>query len=152
MADTFDIVVNGEKKGSVIDGNSSITIETDDECEALLSLILKDASLSTKERHLFESCSKINAADIGQDVEFGPAELLELSMIAMAHPSLADEIMAISHYLVENISFEGDMPPDLFAKMAEAHTALSEIFSDALEKKDEDDSDSDSDSDISDSE
>ncbi len=154
MADTFDIFIKGEKKGVVTDNNSSIVIESNEECEAILTLLLKNISLNDKSRNLLEKCIKVNAADIGEEINFGPGEILDLSMIAMNYPEISNEVLAVNHYLMENISFEGTIPPNFFMQMADIHTTLSSVFSDALNRKDNDISDSDSDisdSDISDS-
>lgn len=128
---TFDILVNGKKRGFAYDSNP-VVINTDHECKECLLRLKSTLDLSNDELELIDTCINVVSSKDGDEVLFGPGEIVLLSLLAEANPSKAPEIMACSHHLSESVDCDGDLPPGIFAGAADAHAALAALMDEAL--------------------
>jgi hypothetical protein len=124
---SFDIMVNGKKVGETFDFNP-IVIETDDSCREFFLDIKENLPLSESEIELIDGCMEVLLANIDDDVLFGPKEILELESLAEKYPSHTSKILACSHYLMESVDCDGEIPQGIFAELARAHGALGDLF------------------------
>jgi len=129
--ETFDVLVDGMKKGEAYDVNP-IVINSDIECKQCLETLKKTLILSKEELKLLDSCLAVVSAKDGDSVPFGPGEIISLSELAIKHQDKLNEIMACSHHLSESIDCEGDLPPNIFISTAEVYGALSDILAAGL--------------------
>lgn len=132
----LDIFVSGQKHGAVHDRNP-VFITTDADCEKQLLKLKETLSLTEDQAQLFDRCLAATTANTGDDIPFGPAEMLELAQLAMANPDHANEIMACSEHLSMSTDCDGDLPEGIFLTLASAHASLAKAF----RQGDEEDSD-----------
>lgn len=131
QVETLDIFAAGKKVGEAFDRNP-VVVDTDDECRALLMKLKAELKLSSDELGLLDSCIAVVSAEDGDDVIFGPGEIIQLALFAESHPNYATEIMACSHHLSESVDCEGDLPPGIYLTAAGAYGSLSDIMTNAL--------------------
>lgn len=129
---TIDIMVNSEKVGWCHDGVPD-TIHTDEECRNCLQNLRSTLKLECEEIELVDQCIAVVSATCGDDVVFGPCEILALGQLAQAHPSRASDIIACSHHITESIEWEGELPSSAFLNAAQAYTAMGEALTQALQ-------------------
>ena len=128
---TFDVLVKGNKVGFAYDVNP-LVIERDEECKSYLEALKKELDFSDEEKSLIDVCLAVVSAKDGDDVTFGPVEIVALGDLAGKYPSKMKEIMACSHHLTQSTECSGDLPSGFYAIAADAHGALAEIMSSAL--------------------
>lgn len=132
----FDIMNNGKKTGIAFNVNP-VVVTSDDECCTLLTKFMQDhPDLSTDEKQLLTNCIGVTKASDDDDVSFGPAEILFLSQLAQTYPEHANDLVACSHFLTNNVDCEGELPPGLFLGLADAHGELSNMLTEALKMGD----------------
>lgn len=142
---TFDVMVDGEKKGVAYDTNP-VCIETDDQCRKCLTDLKDKLDLTEEESHLLDLCLKVIDAKDDDIMEFGLGEIVQLAELAEKHFSEAHNITACSLYLFNSIEFEGEVPENIFLNMYDSHKKLGDIYDNALNNNAEDlSSDSDED-------
>jgi len=143
-SDIFDVLINGKKVAEAFDANP-LYIETDDSCREYLLSIKEDLPLTKSEIDLIDQSLLTLSANNGDDVVFGPVEIIEFGSLAEKYPSHTSEILACSHYLTESVDCEGEIPQGIFVTLAQAHGALANMLSfglkagDAFNFNDEDD-------------
>lgn len=128
---TFDIMVKGEKTGIAFDVNP-VDIKTDEECKTMIEALRKKLVLTKADESLLECCLSVLSAKDGDDIHFGPGEIIGLSELAQRNPSVAHEIMACSTHLSESVDCEGELPPNFYLQAALAYGGLSNIMAAAL--------------------
>lgn len=140
----FNIVRGGEVVGVVEDVNP-IDIQTDEECELCLMAIKADLDLSPEEQELIDSCIDVVKAVIGEELHYGPAEILGLTELASKYPSKRNEILACSNHLNHSLDYDGDVPPDIYLDLFKAHATLGNVLTlnNSSLSDDSDDSDDD---------
>jgi hypothetical protein len=138
MADTYDIMVNGEKKG-VVPKRNPVAINTDAECMALLESFKKDLPLSYDEVKLVDNAIAVIDANNNDDVNFGPIEFVQLAQMGTKHHSKTLEIMACSDHLIESMDFEVNFSGAALLGVAEAYLELDALTGAADEYLDLDD-------------
>jgi hypothetical protein len=131
QVETLDILAAGKKIGEAFDRNP-VSVNTDDECKNLLMKLKADLKLSSDELGLLDSCIAVVSAEDGDDVIFGPGEIVQLALFAENHPDHVTEIMACSHHLSESVDCDGDLPPGIYLSAAGAYGSLSDIMTRAL--------------------
>lgn len=141
---TFDIIVNGEKKGIAYDSNP-ITVDTDEQCKIMLTNLRDKLKLSAEQLQLIEQCISVTLAGSGEDIPFGPGEIVDLSLLAMSFPESANEIMACSHHLCESMDCDGELPIGIFSNLAQAHGFLGNALNGNLDDDDSSDESDESD-------
>lgn len=129
--ETFDIFVAGEKKGETFDSNP-ITVESDLECKQMLEHLKTLLDLNGTDLDLIDRCINVVSAKDGDEVIFGPKEIVSLARLAKANPTYAKEVLACSHHLSESVDCDGDLPPGFFLAAAEAYGAMGDIMEAAL--------------------
>lgn len=127
----------GAPAGSAQDSNH-INVETDEECTVVLAKIRASLKLSKEEEALLDLCSATVAAKVGECIEFGPGELLELFELADNHYDMRFEIRACIHHIQHSLNFQLDSVPDdaarrIFDFAFKGHQALGAALSDALQ-------------------
>lgn len=134
MATSFDVLRAGKKVGEAIN-NNPVTVDTDDQCKTQLEQIKLNLPVPhcTDEINLLDKCIAVVSAKDGDDVVFGPAEILALGKLAERYPSLTKEILACSHHLTESVDCDGDLPDGIFLAAADAHGALAAVLNAALQ-------------------
>lgn len=157
-SNVLDILKNGEKVGESYDSNPVI-IDNDSECLECLNTLKKTLKLDADDLSLIDKCISVVTSKEGEDILFGPGEIIALSNLAAKFPDKATQLMACSHHLSESIEFEGELPPNIYLKTANAFGSLSTLLSAALtcgpitsNNKDFDDDDEDEDENDSDDE
>src|SRR5687768_13539537 len=97
---TFDIMVGTEKTGVAYDINP-VDIKTDEQCKTMIEAIKKklSSSLTEEDTKLLDCCLLVLSAKDGDDIQFGPGEIIGLSELTQRNPSIAHEIMACSTHL-----------------------------------------------------
>lgn len=128
---TFDVMVKGEKKGTAFDINP-VEITTDEKCKSQLEFLKSKLTLSDAQSTLFDLCIDVVSAKVGDDLSFGPGEIVELSEFAQANPEFAPEIMACVQHLNESVDCMGDLPPNVFLDAALAYGGLSNVMCAAM--------------------
>lgn len=144
---TFDIEVAGKKTGEAFDVNP-VVIETDEQCKVVLLKLKQFLSLTEQETALLDSCLVTVSAEVGDDISFGPKEILELSILAQKYPDSATEIVACSQHLCASVECDGDLPPNIFAMMASAHGSLAAALGNGNDNEDDLSDESDDDGDL----
>lgn len=109
-------------------GIKPVTLGSDAECKELLEKIKSTLTLNDEESHLIDGCILVLEAVDGDDVHFGPGEILELALLASKNNSMSTEILACSQFLVESVDCEGEIPPGFFLKVALAYGSLNDIM------------------------
>lgn len=130
-SDTFDVMIKGEKKGQAFDVNP-VEVTTDAQCKDLLEKLKKKLSLTDSQLSLVDLCISVVSANDGDDVHFGPGEVVALSELAQSHPDCATEIMACTHHITESVDCDGELPPNIYLEAALAYGELSNVMSAAL--------------------
>lgn len=136
-----DIKIGDEKVGWTYDGTPP-TINSDQECKLCLDRLKSDLPLTPKENKLIDQCIAVVSAEEGDDVVFGPYEILKLAQMALKYRVRGNDIMGCSHHLVESLDFEGILPEGGYLGAAEAHLALGDALTMAMEDSEEDYTDS----------
>lgn len=88
-------------------------VNTDAECHLYLDELKRDMILTDDEKELLEKCLSVVTSNDGDDIQFGPGEIIELSMMATLHPDKAHKIMACSHHLSESVEYFGEIPEEM---------------------------------------
>lgn len=127
----FDVMVKGEKKCQAFDVNP-VVISTDEQCKFLLEQLKNKLTLTDSQASLLDLCLAVVSAQDGDNVEFGPGEIVGLSELAQCYPDSATEIMACSHHLTESVDCDGELPSNIYLEAALAYGELSNIMSAAL--------------------
>lgn len=141
---TFDILVAGEKKGEAFNINP-VVIESDTQCKEYLENLLKSLTLTAEESTFLTKCISVLTSENGQEVDFGPADIITFAVLAEKYSEKSTEIMACSQYLTESIDCYCDMPPNIFLLAANAHAGLADLLVPASESRTDDDEDEDED-------
>jgi hypothetical protein len=128
---TIDIMMDDAKVGWTYDGIPD-TIHTDEECRKCLSDIRSTLPLTSDEYKLVDQCISVVSAENGDDVVFGPIEILALGDLAKKYPERSSDIIACSHHISESIEWEGMIPDGAFLGAARAHAALGDALEMAL--------------------
>lgn len=128
---TFDIMMGGEKVGWTYDGTPN-TINSDKECRECLMGLRSNLPLTSDEIELMDRCISVVSTESGNDVVFGPVEIIALGDLAQKYPTNASDIIACSHHINESIEYEGDLPEGVFLGAAMAHAALGDAYVMAL--------------------
>lgn len=123
----YDIKVGDEKVGEVPNRNQ-VVIETDKECAKVLKQLRKLKNLKASENRLLKRCMKAARASDEDDIDFGPVDFFNLTIMALNHPEISQELMAISHHILSSIDMEGEVPPEAMLKMAALHGELGDGF------------------------
>ncbi len=149
MSEIFSINHNGFKVGEVHDRNP-IIINTEEECIKIFNDLKETLTLKEKEKQLIDKCIAVVNANNGENVQYGPDEIIALAALSFSHPEKSYEIMACSHFLTETVEFEGEFPADACISAANSYRELSVMMSNALQLADQninyDDIEDDSDS------
>jgi hypothetical protein len=138
----FDVKVGDKVIGQSFDRNP-VVYESDTECRAAIVVLQKDLTLSKKETKVLKNCLTVVDAEDGDDIPFGPEEIMGLANLAMKHPSRTHEIMAISHHLCHSADMEGELPTDIFLDMAKLHGQMGDLIHQKQINAEDDDSDDD---------
>jgi len=91
---------------------AEFTIDNDIDCEKHLHILKHELKLSEEEKLLLDKCLAVVTSTDGDDIEFGPFEIVELTDLAFKHTHRGAEIFACLHHLSESIEFDGDLPLD----------------------------------------
>jgi hypothetical protein len=124
---TFDILVGLDKKGVAHDSNP-IVVTTDEQCRILLNDLKNKISFTKKELKFINNCIKIVSSTDGDDIQFGPMDIVRFSSLANKYINESYEIMACAHHITESVDFEGDLPPDMNLQAALAFASLSDVM------------------------
>lgn len=135
---TFDIMMDGSKVGWTYDGVPP-TINTDVECRQCLSDLRSSLPLTTEEIELIDQCISVVSSANGDDVAFGPVEIVALGDLARKYPARSSDIIACSHHINESIDYEGELPAEALLGAAMAHAALGDAYIMALQGVPDDD-------------
>jgi len=128
---TFDIILEGKRVGKVFNVNP-ICIETDKECRVVLTSLKEKTIFSESERELLDQCLLVVSASNGDDLNFGPGEIIAIGDMAQAHPEYLHELMACSTHLSDSIDYQGDIPSDILLVGGKAHLLLDRVFNAAM--------------------
>lgn len=129
--DTFDVLVGGVKKGEAMNKNP-VVIGSDISCCAQLRVLDSTLPLTPGEKELIAQCMAVVSAKEGEDVSFGPMEILALGDMAQKYPTHTNEIIACSNHLSNSIEFDGDIPAEFYLQALGAHGTLADILSSAM--------------------
>lgn len=140
---TFDILVDGEKKGIAYDTNP-IKLNNDDECREMLERMKEKINLNSVERDLIDRCLSVTTAKDDDIVFFGPEEMIKLFELSLNHAEYGLEIAAISHYLGQQIDYDEDIDDpddksDMYMKMINTFGSLTDLLFKGKELNDLDD-------------
>lgn len=128
---TFDILSKGEKKGVAFDKNP-VFYETEEECRKNLVELKNAIKLTEDEFKLIDTCISMIDAEEEEIVNFGLDEILKLSELSMKYPDHSQTITACSHFLTNNVDFDGEVPEDIYLRLLKGKQSLSELLSSAL--------------------
>lgn len=123
---TLDVMVGSEKQGIAYDVNP-VYIQTDEQCKEALEKLKRDLTLTSNESTLLDCCISVVSASDGDDVSFGPSEILDLAHLADINPKWAPEILACLEHLSASVLCEGSLPSEIYIMAAGAHADLGEI-------------------------
>jgi hypothetical protein len=119
-------VKQGERVIEEVPDINPVSLDSDEEAVKLIDSLLEgEENWSDKEKKLLARCRAAAAAADGDEVEFGPIELLAISRTGHRHGAVEKQLMALAHYLLDQTEFEGELPPDAYLTAAEAYSGFS---------------------------
>lgn len=121
----MDILVEGKKVGQLNDVNP-IYIDSDLECQNML--VQLRSILPMIEHTLINKCLIVTTSTDGDTVEFGPLEIVELTVLASKYPEKHNEIMACADHLLKSIDYEGELPENCYLAAAALHADLAKVI------------------------
>lgn len=144
--ESFSIKQGDREVGSFQDTNP-VVLENDEECVALLKTICeKVSSLSNEEKQTLEICRVAASTSDDTVVSFNPMTILEMANLALAHPEVGNEVMAVCEYINNSVDYEGSLPSNHDLNMLTAHASMGKMLAEGIKAANGQENDSDDES------
>ena len=116
-------------------------VDTDEKCVKVLNEFAErnSSQLDAEALALLQKCCNACNASVDDDVDFGPADFVQLGFLAVKFPADNMMMMACMHHILHSLDFEGDeLPPDFNRYAALAHKALGDAYNNSDDAEVED--------------
>jgi len=125
----------GTKTVGVFHDVNPVTIDSDEDCARMLGDLRSKIDLTEEENKIIDNCITAAEADEGEDMTFGPDEILGLADLIAKYPTYSADIRACSDYLTTNANFGfEDGASDFLRSAFNAFSALGDVYDDAVKR------------------